>query len=475
MLKVMEMDIPFYKDLKPTSITYLRMVNYRKFKKVDFNLHPALNVFLGNNGSGKTSILDAISLLISSIFPLCEHQPKIRSLGYELRNIRSYMQCVRGKYRPVREDVSGIVGALSHYSCTDSSERYNVVGLSVGRKLSTHQDFQIDSTIKQLASIYNERVMRGHGIPTFAHYGSHRGAEQGDRKRFARRKIEYTNPFAAYINALHPSLDFDAFLEWFSEEEASELRMQRTNKSYKSTELSAVRAAISKVFETSDIKIKDPRFEANPKRFVLTSVLPDGEELELEFDQLSDGYRAMIALVADYARRMAIANQYSTLNPLEGEGILLIDEIDAHLHPKWQYRVIQDLRRTFPNVQLIVTTHSAEVVSSVSRESVYILDSVDGETVITHPEEQTEGDSPDYISSSIMQTPEAYRKAPAYQAFLRCLASIQEDKVDTPEFSELKEQVIKHYGETHHITKTLEARLKGLENKKALMMKLRKR
>lgn len=451
------------------------MVNYRKFKKVSLELHPALNVFLGNNGCGKTSILDAISLLISSIFPLCDYQPKIRSLAYELRNVKSYMQCVRGKYRLMREDVSGIVGALSRYECTDSSEKYHVVGLSVGRKLSTQQDFQLNSTIKELSTIYNERVMRGQSIPTFAHYGSHRGAEQGDRKRFARQKIEYSNPFAAYINALHPSLDFDAFLEWFSEEEASELRMQRKNKSYKSTELNAVRAAIGKVFETSDIKIKDPRFEVNPKRFVVTNVLPDGEELELEFDQLSDGFRAMIALVADYARRMAIANQYSALNPLEGDGILLIDEIDAHLHPKWQYRVIHDLRRTFPNVQLIVTTHSAEVVSSVSRENVYILDSVDGETVIAHPEEQTEGDSPDYISNSVMQTPEAYRNTPSYQAFLRCLAFIQEDKVDTPEFSDLKELVIKHYGETHHITQTLEARLKGLENKKALMMKLRKR
>lgn len=466
--------MPFLKEWKPTFITYLRMVNYRKFKKVSFELHPALNVFLGNNGSGKTSILDAVSLLISSIFPRCEYQPRIRALLYELRNVRSYMKCVRGKFRAMHEDVSGIVGALSHYDRSETSERYKVVGLSVGRKLSTQQELSIDSTIAELASRYNECVKKGLSIPTFAHYGSHRGAEQGDRKRFNRRKIDSTNPFSAYINALHPSLDFDAFLEWFSEEEAAELRMQRKDKSYKSTELSAVRNAIAKVFEISDIKIKDPRFEVNPKRFVLTNVMQDGEELELEFDQLSDGYRAMIALVADYARRMAIANQYSTLNPLEGEGILLIDEIDAHLHPKWQYRVIQDLRRTFPNVQLIVTTHSAEVVSSVSREHVYILDSIDGETVITHPNEQTEGDSPDYISNSVMQTPEAYRNTPAYQAFLRCLAFIQEDKVDTPEFFELKNQVVAHYGDSHHITMTLESRLEGLRNKKALMMKLRK-
>lgn len=461
------------KGLKPTSLTYLRMVNYRMFKKVNIELHPGLCVFLGNNGSGKTSVLDAISFLISSIFSLCDYVPKIRSLAYELRNVRAHMEYKRGKSRLIREDVSGVVGTLTRYRKMESAEKISNVRLSVGRKLSAQQDLCIDSTIRQLATEFNERVRVDSSIPTFAHYGSHRGAEQGDRKRFARRKIDYTNPFAAYINALHPSLDFDAFLEWFSEEEAAELRMQRKNKAYKSAELNAVRTAIVRVFETSDIKVKEPRFEDKPKRFVLTKVQPNGDELELEFDQLSDGYRAMIALVADYARRLAIANQYSSQNPLEGEGILLIDEIDAHLHPKWQYRVIDDLRRTFPNVQLIVTTHSAEVVSTVSRESVYILDTEDGEVTVTHPIEQTKGDYPEYIGGTAMGIPDNMWNHSEFQAYMNCLGCIKEDDTESEFFKEQRKQVIEAYGENHHFVREIAARLNGLERKKSVIAKLK--
>ena len=65
----------------------------------------------------------------------------------------------------------------------------------------------------------------------------------------------------------------------------------------------------------------------------MTETFASGESLEREFDHLSDGYRGMIALVADFARRLAIANQYTDEDPLLGEGVLIIDEIDAHLHP----------------------------------------------------------------------------------------------------------------------------------------------
>lgn len=190
------------KGLKPTSLTYLRMVNYRMFKKVNIELHPGLCVFLGNNGSGKTSVLDAISFLISSIFSLCDYVPKIRSLAYELRNVRAHMEYKRGKSRLIREDVSGVVGTLTRYRKMESAEKISSVCLSVGRKLSAQQDLCIDSTIRQLATEFNERVRGDSSIPTFAHYGSHRGAEQGDRKRFARRKL------TIQIHSQHTSMHY---------------------------------------------------------------------------------------------------------------------------------------------------------------------------------------------------------------------------------------------------------------------------
>lgn len=100
----------------------------------------------------------------------------------------------------------------------------------------------------------------------------------------------------------------------------------------------------------------------------------DGEKLDV--NQLSQGEKSLLALVGDIARRLAMLNP-SLDNPLQGEGVVLIDEVDLHLHPKWQQNLIDKLTKTFPNVQFILTTHSPHIVSDNPDVLVYILD--DGE------------------------------------------------------------------------------------------------
>lgn len=100
----------------------------------------------------------------------------------------------------------------------------------------------------------------------------------------------------------------------------------------------------------------------------------DGEELDV--NQLSQGEKSLLALVGDIARRLALLNP-SLENPLEGEGVVMIDEVDLHLHPKWQHDLIDKLVKTFPNVQFILTTHSPHVISDRSDILLYSLD--DGE------------------------------------------------------------------------------------------------
>ena len=93
------------------------------------------------------------------------------------------------------------------------------------------------------------------------------------------------------------------------------------------------------------------------------------------FSMLSEGYRNMVAMVADIAWRTSVLNpQHSTEASTLTDGVVLIDEIDLHLHPAWQRRVVGDLQRTFPKIQFIVTTHSPQIVASVSREQVRVLD-----------------------------------------------------------------------------------------------------
>ena len=128
--------------------------------------------------------------------------------------------------------------------------------------------------------------------------------------------------------------------------------------------MSAVRVAIEYFTDFKNIRIER---QGTPKMVVEK----DGEKLDV--NQLSQGDKSLLALVGDIARRLAILNP-SLDNPLHGEGVVLIDEVDLHLHPKWQQNLIDKLTKTFPNVQFILTTHSPHIVSDNPDVLVYILD-----------------------------------------------------------------------------------------------------
>ena len=117
--------------------------------------------------------------------------------------------------------------------------------------------------------------------------------------------------------------------------------------------------------------VSHPHIELNPRRFVVSrTAKPEDEKLDLE--QLSGGYRAVLALTADLAWRMTRGNPHID-NPLLSEAIVLIDEVELHLHPSWQQRILDDLMRTFPNTQFIVTTHSPQVLTTVEPEHIVEL------------------------------------------------------------------------------------------------------
>jgi predicted ATP-binding protein involved in virulence len=121
--------------------------------------------------------------------------------------------------------------------------------------------------------------------------------------------------------------------------------------------------------------IRNPRIDGTSGRFLVDATDSNGTEVKLDLNQLSDGYQVMLGVIMDFALRLALANPPEKTNkdPLASEAILIIDEVDLHLHPAWQQRVIPDLRRTFPNTQLVLTTHSPQVATTVPSASLKIL------------------------------------------------------------------------------------------------------
>ncbi|MCC4850473.1 AAA family ATPase, partial [Vibrio lentus] len=113
------------------------------------------------------------------------------------------------------------------------------------------------------------------------------------------------------------------------------------------------------------------------------------DNVKVNINQLSQGERVLISLVADIARRLSILNYVD--NPCEGKGIVLIDELELHLHPKWQQNIVENLRNTFPNIQFIITTHSPQILSTVRKDEISIINFTDDKCRIEHPLGETYG------------------------------------------------------------------------------------
>ncbi|MBD2511280.1 AAA family ATPase [Nostoc muscorum FACHB-395] len=200
----------------------------------------------------------------------------------------------------------------------------------------------------------------------------------------------------AYNQALTGGrIDFKTFFEWFRNREDLENERRRDNPDYRDKQLEAVRQAISSLIpEFSNLRV-----ERSPLRMTVRK-----RSEKLIVNQLSDGEKCLLAMVGDLARRLAIANPGLT-EPLGGEGVVLIDEIELHLHPKWQREIIPALTRTFPNCQFIVTTHSPQVISQVKPEGIYILEKTDDGVVAKKPESSFGRDS-NRILEDLMGVPE---------------------------------------------------------------------
>ena len=140
-------------------------------------------------------------------------------------------------------------------------------------------------------------------------------------------------------------------------------------------ELTAVKSAIAQCFQ-SITGYQDVEVQFNLDTHELDIVYWDNDlgHRRYPMKSLSDGYKNTLSMVADIAYRMAVLNPWLLENVLsETTGIVLIDEVDLHLHPRWQQRILRDLRTIFPKVQFIVSTHAPSVINSVKRENLLIL------------------------------------------------------------------------------------------------------
>jgi len=316
-------------------------------------LDPALTVLHGNNAHGKTSLLAAIAVGLGVIPTLLTGSGGIAFRKSDIRQGTGFVEVTIETYDGIKWGRSD-----SEYGGILRADRGPSQGVSALRE--------------HLKSIAEDiKAQRPATLPVFAYYDT-------DRAVFdvPQRKRDFHDAFQrydAYVNALAPKPSFKTLVEWFYAQQYAEMfnftndLLPRESRDYNPAGLTAVRTAITRMLPD----VSDPRIEP-PVRFVVSRRGEGGQVETLSLDQLSGGYRIVLALAADLARRMALANPHLQ-DPLQSEAIVLIDELELHLHPEWQQRVISDLRQTFPNAQFIVSTHSPTVLTTAEPQHILHL------------------------------------------------------------------------------------------------------
>ena len=334
--------------------------NYRAIEQLTLCPDPSLTVLYGPNGQGKTSLLSAIAVGLRAISELLPNDMSSLEFRSEDQRVGA------GDPRVSLTAMDGTTWERQGGKQDDDRAAANrLVGL--GRLLE-----------RMGMGDYADAQGPPGDLPIVAFYSTDRNVS-GMRK--APRDPKTVSPwvrFAALEGALSAHTDFKGLLGWFYIKEDQELREQKKRRDfeYQLDDISAVRQAIASMLP----EVSEPRTELNPLQLVVSVRSQQGKVEKLSLDQLSGGYRIVLALAADLARRMAQGNPHLD-NPLESEAIVLIDEVELHLHPSWQQRVLTDLARTFPNAQFIVSTHSPQVLTTVEPHRIVEL-SQDGDRIV---------------------------------------------------------------------------------------------
>jgi predicted ATP-binding protein involved in virulence len=333
-------------------------------------------VLIGINGVGKSSILDCMAILLSKF---------TSPVQYPTTSGRLFRE----------EDVSN--------GCNETNNEITIIlddkeiSWSL-TKVQKRRNKDTNSNLIELKKLVEDtqsqlRANPQFNLPVVVHYAVNRAVIDIPLKM---RKNVTFEPVVAYEQALNGvQINFSNFFQWFRTLEDLENEERRDDPNHLNPHLEAVRQAIYSVLPG----FSNLRIRRSPLRMTVTK-----NSREIIINQLSDGEKCLLALVGDLAWRFAIANP-SLHEPRHGKGVVLIDEIELHLHPKWQREIIPSLIRTFPNCQFIITTHSPQVLSHVQPEGIHILENTETGIVVSGAESSFGRDS-NSILEDLMEVPE---------------------------------------------------------------------
>lgn len=349
----------------------IRLVNFRGIASMVLPFATRTTAILGVNGVGKSAVLDALAIALSNMTERIAGQAaKARDISPDdIKNDAAYariqvtanLDIYTSNSQVAVAEVGGNEHAAPPVHTTWAIARNRKAGKHPEERSSDFDQLNAHTSLLNGLMLHAEANQQLTHLPLAVYYDVHRAVL--DVPLRVREKLKNT-PREAYHDALgHGGTDFRGFFAWFRDREDAENERIRDESAYVDRDLQAVRKAVEGFTQFTDLRIRrKPSLRMTVKK----------NATELNVLQLSDGEKCLLALVGDLARRLSLLNTDKE-NPLDGEGVVLIDEIDLHLHPKWQRSVVTSLERTFPNCQFIITTHSPQVVGELPPEAVLLL------------------------------------------------------------------------------------------------------
>jgi len=351
-------------------IKELRLQNYRIFKDQTFSFSDRVTVIAGVNGRGKSSVLESISLLLSKFIPIAIQEAK-----YEKRKASELD--INYQAKAFRVDINLNIGPIpiEYFAKREKGKKtttFKVVSSGVAKALVDQTS--INSPISVYYSTdrarYPERIGR---LPTLKQCDKYKGRQFAFRGALVNQSIDFQDFALRFRNMV----DYEK--EWYQDHAKTKSpieisKMQANNPVFIGHKgVGAIRKCITEFL--GEYHFGTLNYTEEENSLTIIKSLSNGIKGSLDsFDlrQLSDGERSLIAMLMDLSKRLAIANPNRS-NPLEGEGIVMIDEVELHLHPKWQREVIEKFRTIFPNIQFIMTTHSPFVIQSLRKGELRLL------------------------------------------------------------------------------------------------------
>lgn len=342
-------------------IKNIKLKNFRCFEELVIELNERCNVIVGVNGAGKSTILDALAISIGTYFAKI---PTAYSLPIQKEDVlrKSYLtgSIISTEYQfPVVISTEGIANG----KFIEWSRELN------GLKNKT--TVKNASNLIEVGHIQQQNIQNGvtdTTLPIFAYYGTGRLYKKKNN-RITKLDIKKSSRLDGYTDALSLGTNEKQLLRWF--EDMTLIKIQEDREI---PELKTVKTAIEKCFKIGNKDVTDVSINYSVKsKDIEVSYRKNNEIEKLPLHMFSDGIRITLTMVADIATRMAKLNPQLLDNVLETPGVILIDEIDMHLHPSWQSRIITSLLETFTNIQIITTTHSPIVISNIESEYLRIL------------------------------------------------------------------------------------------------------